>query len=350
MGTEMENAKWMSSRKRGMDDAAQFEKATAAGNKRSAPNHKVFRFHSRRGCSNTMAFLDMDHLPDILSQRPTSSGSVDPGSSASGQGRLVGTAPETVASAATCSRRAQCVITGKIALYRDPKTLLGYHDIASYNEIQRRLETGELTIAKSEHDNDRESTSSRPSNRERDPRSSSNQGTTMVRPKTFLPFVAESIMVAKINSNGSHLKVMATQGGVPVSPPNTRIRLKLSGTQPPSLAEGSQNHDHGNVTVDSDSPTINDIPHQQPVHYQSPQPIEQTQVLVEAAGTIGSSNRTEVAVSQHTVSSGASKTVATTLLRTNGEGAKFKSPPILVVSKSTGDGNKDDCVPDTATS
>ena len=37
-----------------------------------------------------------------------------------------------------------CIITGKKARYRDPKTMLGYHDLAAFKELRRRLASGEL--------------------------------------------------------------------------------------------------------------------------------------------------------------------------------------------------------------
>eukprot|EP00957_Ditylum_brightwellii_P027769 2098407-Ditylum_brightwellii.AAC.1 len=36
-----------------------------------------------------------------------------------------------------------CIITGKKAKYRDPKTMKGYHDKEAFAELRRRLEAGE---------------------------------------------------------------------------------------------------------------------------------------------------------------------------------------------------------------
>merc|ERR1712157_238201 len=36
-----------------------------------------------------------------------------------------------------------CVITGKKARYRDPKTKMGYHDLSAFKELRRRSEAGE---------------------------------------------------------------------------------------------------------------------------------------------------------------------------------------------------------------
>jgi len=37
----------------------------------------------------------------------------------------------------------RCIITGKIARYRDPKTGKTYHDVTAFKELRRRLEAGE---------------------------------------------------------------------------------------------------------------------------------------------------------------------------------------------------------------
>jgi len=392
--TEMENAKWLSSRKRGKDEAAQLEKAT--NSKKSTLSHKVSRFRSRRGCSNILTFMDMDHLPAIFTRRhvpPSRSANFGDTSSCGGspskRRRLDRSASETSESAqAPDNNRAKCVITGKIARYRDPKTMLGYHDIDAYKEIRRRLEAGELKISQPVRNNHRRTKSSGSNNGASLQLGFSNNTSNTGRSKTYFPFAADQpTMVAKIKLNGPNLKVMVTQGGVPVSPPHTKIHLKLSGKQQPSLAEGSQygnrkeppplppsvaaqNNGHGKVVVGNSADT-NNVPQQvisnqlQPTvelqsrHYQSAQSIEQTQMLLEATRNIDDGNRKEDGVQpQVTGSSSVPDTVASTMLGTKGKveianggsNEKTKSPPITDVSISTTDGSKDDIVPERTTS
>eukprot|EP00984_Skeletonema_dohrnii_P012895 scaffold5264_cov125-Skeletonema_dohrnii-CCMP3373.AAC.8 len=63
--TEMENAKWLNARKRVKEEAAHRENAASS---KTINHNPVSRFHSRRGCTNTLTFMDMDHLPDILTR------------------------------------------------------------------------------------------------------------------------------------------------------------------------------------------------------------------------------------------------------------------------------------------
>ena len=219
--TEMESAKWLSYRKRSKEDAAKSEKATASGIKKSSINHKVFRFHSRRGCSHTLTFLDMDHLPDILS-----------GSSS-----------------------------------KERKSINNTHKTAASAQSARRCSHG-----------DRGSMSSGSNNIAQ--RSSNNQ-TIMVRSKTHFPFVAPT-MVAEMKSNGPNLKVVVTQEGVPVSPPNVRSIMGHS-----SLAEASQ---RANDSVSTATKYFSQL---LPVRCQSERAIKQTQALIETEGNIAIDNRKE---------------------------------------------------------
>eukprot|EP00581_Thalassiosira_minuscula_P013932 CAMPEP_0183713066 /NCGR_PEP_ID=MMETSP0737-20130205/8049_1 /TAXON_ID=385413 /ORGANISM="Thalassiosira miniscula, Strain CCMP1093" /LENGTH=760 /DNA_ID=CAMNT_0025941815 /DNA_START=284 /DNA_END=2566 /DNA_ORIENTATION=- len=225
--TETENAKWLSSRKRGKEEAARLEKVSETGGK-SSNNHKVSRFHSRRGCCNILTFMDMDQLPEILTRRhggsPSRSASFGDasyygGGSASRTRRSESVASETSQSAQqqqdsiAKDNRPKCVITGKVARYRDPKTMLGYHDIDAYKEIKRRLETGELTIPKPLQNNYGPNNGVSGQN-------SSKDATTLNRTKSYFPFTADlPTMFAKTKPRGADLRVMVSQGGVPVSPP-----------------------------------------------------------------------------------------------------------------------------------
>ncbi|KAL7543534.1 hypothetical protein ACHAXR_012809 [Thalassiosira sp. AJA248-18] len=283
--TETESAKWLNARKRMKEEAVQSEKAMAA--KKSSSNHNpISRFHSRRGGSNTLTFMDMDHLPEIFTRRHgggggggrggralLSSRSINFGDSTSSstttgpqypkRRRLDSTASETSESATTTTQTAtaasekaheKCIITGKIARYRDPKTMLGYHDIGAYKEIRRRLEAGELkisqqTILRRNNDNRRRMRAmSGSSNHGPDVGGHPNNNAT--NNKSHFPFLADQpTMIANLSSSARrrpNVKVMVTQDGFPVSPPITKVPLKIIPAKDLSLAEGSQQADRKN--------------------------------------------------------------------------------------------------------
>ncbi|KAL3817750.1 hypothetical protein ACHAXA_010970 [Cyclostephanos tholiformis] len=216
--TERENAKWLNARKRSKEAAAQFEKSTGSSSKRSSNQRLISRFHSRRGCNTTITFMDMDHLPEILTRGHTSysvghsasyAGSTTPtrrrrlGSSSSEASETTQPTPE--------KKHEKCVITGKVAKYRDPKSMLGYHDLDAFKELRRRLDAGKLKI-------------SRPAihkiNRENNGANSERKG-----PKTtnFASASGQPMMIAEMASMGPNkakVMVKVTQGGVPVSPPS----------------------------------------------------------------------------------------------------------------------------------
>ena len=58
--TEMENSKWLSARKRVKEEEAYLENAMTKA--KTITHNPVSRFHSRRGCNNTLTFMDMDHF------------------------------------------------------------------------------------------------------------------------------------------------------------------------------------------------------------------------------------------------------------------------------------------------
>ncbi|KAL3769342.1 hypothetical protein ACHAW5_002927 [Stephanodiscus triporus] len=232
--TETENAKWLNARKRSKEETAQLEKSTGSSFKRSSSNQQpISRFHSRRGCHTTFTFMDMDHLPEILSRGHASPSvghstsyacSTTPtrrrrfGSSSSEASESTQPTPE--------KKYEKCVITGKIARYRDPKSMLGYHDLDAYKELRRRLDAGKLKI-------------SRPTVSKSN---SSNNGANSKRKfanmSKFAP--GQPMMVAEIAStwpNSAKVMVRVTQGGVPVSPP-TGMPFNLA-SEVPSAAEGS---------------------------------------------------------------------------------------------------------------
>ena len=115
--TEPENLRWLLGRKR-----HQAEKDTKEGAAFRESNDRVVeKFVSRRGYLNTISFPDMDHIPKLLQQQSQSS-----------------------TATAISKNPTVCVITGKTARYRDPKTGHGYHDVAAFRELRRRLEANEF--------------------------------------------------------------------------------------------------------------------------------------------------------------------------------------------------------------
>ncbi|KAL3790806.1 hypothetical protein HJC23_004707 [Cyclotella cryptica] len=91
---------------------------------------------------------------------------------------------------------AKCVITGKVARYRDPQTMLGYHDINAYKELRRRVDAGELRPLPSRA------------------RATKSNG------RRHFPFSKDKpTMTATLKNASFDVKVMVTQNGVPVSPP-----------------------------------------------------------------------------------------------------------------------------------
>lgn len=154
--TEIDNQKWINGRKRSKEEAAQLEKATIAKKSSLNSTKPLSRFHSKRGRNNTLTFMDMDHLPEILTRRQTTailSSRRSSSTTSPKRRRLNGETSTSVAQAASSStvetmkKEKQCFITGKTAKYRDPKTKLYYHDANAFKEIRRRLAAGEIKIA-----------------------------------------------------------------------------------------------------------------------------------------------------------------------------------------------------------
>lgn len=112
--TEPENERWLLARKR----LQQSENDSHKGVQEEMVGKVICKFRSRRGCLNTLSFPEMDHVPAILLARK----------------HVTPRKPKVPT---------ECVITGKKARYRDPKTMLGYHDMAAFKELRRRLEAGE---------------------------------------------------------------------------------------------------------------------------------------------------------------------------------------------------------------
>lgn len=115
--TEAENVRWLLARKRDQELQKDNERRLEGRGRGSAGKVIIMQYSSRRGYLNTLTFPEMDHVPEIL--RRNSHSPVEP-------------PPQTF-----------CVITGLKAHYRDPRTGLGYHDLAAYKELRRRSDAGE---------------------------------------------------------------------------------------------------------------------------------------------------------------------------------------------------------------
>lgn len=122
--TEAENHKWLLNRKRlQVEEHSRAEHSKRSGN--SAAERKVIsKFNSRRGCLNTFTFPEMDHVPEIFTRGKTSE-------------------EQRTQVVAKIQKENLCVITGKKARYKDPKTKLGYYDLNAFKELRRRYEAGE---------------------------------------------------------------------------------------------------------------------------------------------------------------------------------------------------------------
>lgn len=114
--TEPENLRWLLARKRVQNSADQDKDALAALRDKNRGKNVIQKYHSRRGCLITLTFPEMDAVPEILTRPRTAPPTPEP---------LV------------------CVITGKPAKYRDPKTKMGYFDSKAFKELRRRLAAGE---------------------------------------------------------------------------------------------------------------------------------------------------------------------------------------------------------------
>ena len=202
--TEMENSKWLSARKRIKAEAAHRENAAMA---KSTNNHNpISRFHSRRGCHNTLTFLDMEHLPDILTRNPRKAGVTDTSTIRSPRKRRADSATSQGNSSSPDIEKEQtkCVITGKIARYRDPKTMMGYYDIDAYKELRRRLDAGEL------------------------PKKEKKRKVTTKQPTKQKPLSTggDSTIIAKLPSTGIDVRVTIKVGNSTVPPPQIEKKRK----------------------------------------------------------------------------------------------------------------------------
>jgi YL1 nuclear protein/YL1 nuclear protein C-terminal domain len=113
--TEPENQRWLLARKRVQDSADQDKDTLAALREKQRGKNVIQKYHSRRGCLVTLTFPEMDAVPELFTRKSETPSQPE---------RLV------------------CVITGKPAKYRDPKTGKGYYDTAAFKELRKRHDAG----------------------------------------------------------------------------------------------------------------------------------------------------------------------------------------------------------------
>jgi len=145
--TEPENQRWLFGRKR-VQDQHDKDKDLNSGLRDKYRGKKIIqKFHSRRGCLNTLTFPEMDSVPEILTRRQlaqTQTQSHQPQQHSQGinhESRTV-TISSSSSELAPKQRSSICVITGKPSKYKDPLTNMPYHDLAAFKELRKRHENG----------------------------------------------------------------------------------------------------------------------------------------------------------------------------------------------------------------
>lgn len=160
--TEPANTRWLLARKRYQDqyDSHHPKHHFSAGSGTTSASGKVIeKYTSRRGYLNVITFPEMDHVPVILlqsSRQQKAAAAAATGVNrdrtglalSSSSSRRRGTDRDASVSSLSSSSlshtsTAKCVITGKPARYRDPKTGLPYYDAAAFRELRRRHDQGE---------------------------------------------------------------------------------------------------------------------------------------------------------------------------------------------------------------
>ena len=140
--TEPENQRWLFGRKRTQDQHDK-DKDLNSGFRDKYRGRKVIqKFHSRRGCLNTLTFPEMDAVPEILTRRQPQQQQQQV------QEKNLESRPSNVASSSSAEPSQQqvssniCVITGRPGRYKDPITNLPYHNLAAFKELRRRHDNG----------------------------------------------------------------------------------------------------------------------------------------------------------------------------------------------------------------
>ena len=124
--TEQDNERWLLSRKRSqVEENTRRELSEKLRRGENEIGRKtICKYNSKRGCYNTLTFPSMDHVPEIFTRHQINE-------------------KERTLQIERIRKDNICVITGKKAKYRDPKTGKGYHDLAAFRELRRRYNAGE---------------------------------------------------------------------------------------------------------------------------------------------------------------------------------------------------------------
>jgi len=122
--TEPANERWLLARRR--VEAISSDDKKKAENISARRDFKVImKYHSLKGCYNTLTFPDMDHVPAIFRRR-----------------KLLQSDQATNATQSENKFNSACIITGKQARYRDPLTGQSYYDLNAFRELRRRHHAG----------------------------------------------------------------------------------------------------------------------------------------------------------------------------------------------------------------
>lgn len=124
--TEPSNERWLLGRRRiealsNLDDKRKAERI-ANGNRDAKV---VMKYHSLKGCYNTLTFPDMDHVPHIFRRKTTDINE-----------------DSTATKLKNKNNKSECIITGKKARYHDPLTGESYYDLQAFRELRRRYNEG----------------------------------------------------------------------------------------------------------------------------------------------------------------------------------------------------------------
>jgi hypothetical protein len=217
--TEPENSKWLAGRRRRKEESAKEEEKNAAA--KSSKGNVVERFYSRRGGANSLTFYGVG-LPEILTRNHGAARSVGGISFDHHSPRKRSTSNSFGSKSSpdnTEKNVAKCAITGKVAKYRDPKSMLGYHDLDAFKELRRRLGAGEIKPASALSSSTTTGGGSKRNGKRKFPKDRTMMAT--------LPPTKE-------------VKVMVTQNGTPVSPPDSKPDQSLSGAFPTGVNVGEK--------------------------------------------------------------------------------------------------------------
>jgi vacuolar protein sorting-associated protein 72 len=110
--TEPDNRRWLLQRQRNQSERDEAHQQ-AMDRKNQSSGKLIERISSRRGALNLVHFPTSEYVPEIV------------------KGRSMSTPTQT-------GQPPKCVVTGRLARYRDPETGLPYYNVAAFRELKRR--------------------------------------------------------------------------------------------------------------------------------------------------------------------------------------------------------------------